>query len=296
MTVLPSPNALRAFEAVSRHLSVNAAAAELFVTAGAISQHIKNLEQMLNTTLFYHANRRIHLTPIGEAYARKLQAAFDLMRSATEDIIHQTTNQLSISVEPAFAMYWLLPRMAKFKQANPDIELHIDASLTLSNLAQNENDVAIRWGKGHYEKLFSHLLVRNEFYPICSPDYLKQHTLKKPADLKKCTLLEEQYSLSVEDFPHWNNWLEHTQQDPSLFKHRISFETGLVLIQAALDGVGVALERELFIKDLVAQKKLIRLFNIDCSEKNSGYYFVCKPERQTEDKVKRFFDWLLGEI
>lgn len=293
---LPPMNSLKAFEAVSRHLSISGAAKELSVTAGAISQQIKHLESLLEIELLHRADRRVYVTKSGEQYGKVLQKAFNLLRQGTADLINSQENKLSISVEPAFAMYWLLPRLVKFQQAFPEIELQLDVTINVSNMTQDDVDVAIRWGSGDYPGLDTNFLMSNELLPVCSPSYYKKHNIQSPGDLCGCNLLEEKFSLSHVNYPTWDHWLQAVGLSPEKFTKRTYFETGFVLIKAALDGIGIAFERSLLVADLLEQKKLIKLFDVSCSEKDSGYYFVCLPDRKSRENVQAFYTWLKNEI
>src|SRR5579872_4071386 len=179
---LPPLNALRVFEATSRLLSAKKASEELHVTPAAISHQIKLLESQLGFPLFKRLNRQLLLTEEGQRYAQVLQEIFKKLSYETEKLTHHQKNLLTLTVEPAFAMYWLIPRLDKFKKQHPHIELRISANSQVIDFKKTNIDMGIRLGSGRYIGLYSTLLFRNQLYPVCSPKLIKKLPLKKPND------------------------------------------------------------------------------------------------------------------
>jgi LysR family glycine cleavage system transcriptional activator len=189
---LPPLNALRAFEAAARHLSMKEAATELAVTPGAISQLVRGLEERIGLPLFHRANRSLSLTEAGQAYFAPLRHAFRQIGEATLRL--QTTpraGMLTLSAPPAFAASWLVPRLGKFRARHPNIELNIATTRRLANFIADGVDVAIRHGLGHYPGLRCDRITPIAMIPVCSPRVLTTRAPRKPADLLRLPLLHD---------------------------------------------------------------------------------------------------------
>lgn len=292
---LPPLNAIRAFEATSRHLSATRAAAELHITPAAISHQIKILESYFETKLFKRLNRQLLLTDAGQNYALALQDIFNRLKEETKKITKHQQTSLSITVEPAFAMYWLVPRISKFKKLHPGIDLKIDASYEVVDFKKNQIDLGIRCSQGKHPGLVSTLLFRNELYTVCNPCILEKQPLNKPNDLKQHVLLHETAAISYPDYPNWEIWLKAAganEVDPAM---GLFFETGYLLIQAALDGQGIALERRAFVESLIEKGRLVRPFNFSLKQKTGGYHLVIPEHRVNDPKIEAFRKWMLSE-
>jgi LysR family glycine cleavage system transcriptional activator len=183
---LPPLNALRAFEAAGRHLSLTKAAAELHVTPAAISHQVKSLEEWLGVPLFRRLNRAILLTDAGQGCLKGLRDGFDRLSEAVESVrVHAATGPLTVSVAPSFASKWLVPRLDVFRRAHPQIDVRIDASTRLADFSRDDIDLAIRYGRGHYPGLGIDRLLTEEVFPVCSPKLRRGHpALRQPADLR----------------------------------------------------------------------------------------------------------------
>jgi len=194
---LPPLNAIRAFEAAARHLSFTRAADELHVTQAAVSHQIKVLEDALGVVLFERRNNMVLLTEAGQLGLpgihdsfEKLAAAIERMRTAASG------DMLCVTTTPGFAAKWLVPRLERFRMAHPDIEVRIDASTHLVDLARENVDVCIRFGAGTYAGLDSELLFKVEVFPVCSPDLIEgPHPLRVPDDLRWQTLLHTNWAV-----------------------------------------------------------------------------------------------------
>lgn len=295
---LPPLNALRAFEATSRHLSAKKAAEELFVTPAAISHQLKELESFLGVQLFKRLHRQLLLTEAGKNYSVSVQDIFNRIIGETKKITQSQTNALSISVEPAFAIHWLIPRLSSFKKHCPNIDLRISASYELVDFSKTDIDMAIRWGKGQSAGLVSTLLFHNELYPVCSPKLIKrQHPLRTPNDLKYYTLLHETTALKYPNYPNWGTWLKAAGADQVDPESGIFIETGYLLLQAAINGQGFALERRAFTESAIKEGYLIKPFAFGVTEKKpSGYFLVFSEERNQDAKLLAFREWILSEL
>ncbi len=253
---LPPLNALRAFEAAARHLSFTRAAEELHVTQAAISHQVKSLEEQLERKLFRRLNRALLLTDDGQAYLPSVSRAFTLLKEATDDLLSkQAQGPLTVSALPSFAARWLVPRLGRFRQIRPDIDLRIDPTAALSDFAGGDVDVSIRYGRGKYPGLRSEWLMTEDIFPVCSPSLLEgPHPLREPRDLEHQVLLHD------DGHADWRTWLLAAgadRVDPT--RGPIFTDSGMV-IQASMAGQGVALARGVLAADELAAGRLVRPF------------------------------------
>ena len=239
---LPPLNTLRAFEASCRYLSFTKAADELFVTQAAISHQIKTLEEALEVKLFRRLNRALMLTEEGQILLPAVQEALGILGDAVGKLREQEkTGTLTVSMLPSFASSWMVPRLGRFQAAHPDIDLRISANFDLVDFDRDDVDVAIRWGKGEYPGLTSVHLMTEELFPVCSPDLVSRadHPLKCPEDLKYHTLLHDDMRTD------WRMWLLAADVDGVDPDRGVSLNQSDMVLQAAIDGQGVALGRSI---------------------------------------------------
>lgn len=209
---VPPLNALRAFEAAARHLSLVAAANELCVTPAAISHQIKGLEDYLQVALFKRVKRRVVLTDQGQLILPELKQAFALIEHAMGNLANaESRNVITVSATPAFAAKWLLPRIHLFRRRHPEIDVRLDATHDVEDLERSQVDLAIRFGTGNYPGLESRPLrpgIPEMVFPVCSPALLGgKHPLKQPADLQHHTLLHDETIKGAGVLPSWQTWL-----------------------------------------------------------------------------------------
>lgn len=292
---LPPLRALRAFESAARHLSFSQAAAELGVTPGAISHQIKSLENWLGAPLFKRMTRSLCLTEAGEAALPLLTEGFERLAGGVARMhARKDDNLLTISVSPGFGSLWLVPRLDRFRRQHPEIEVRIDGTDRLVDIAGGEADVAIRYGPGGYTDLQSHRLFGMRATPVCSPDLLERGSaLRSPADLAQHTLLHVEWK---EAEGSWRTWLlaaGETDVDP--FKGP-RFTKEEMAVRAALGGEGVALIGDRMAADHLASGRLVRPFSAEMSTPLIFAYFLLAPfDRQDDHKINCFRDWLLAE-
>jgi LysR family glycine cleavage system transcriptional activator len=290
---LPPLIAVRYFEAAARHLSFTKAAQELHVTHSAVSHQIKALEEWLGVPLFRRLNRSLMLTEAGQAYARPVRESLEKLGEASRALrSREQTGTLTVSVLPSFAAKFLVPRLGGFRRAHADIDVRISANERLVDFAREDVDVAIRYGRGNWPGLRVDRLVRENIFPVCSPQLLAGPiALRVPADLLQHTLMHES------DWPEsmWGRWLADAGVKAEQLKPSLSFNYSSLMIQAAIDGLGVALSQEALVRDDLASGRLVRPFNIDMP--GDYAYYVVTPEAGAErPKVKAFREWLLAEI
>jgi len=293
-TRLPSLNGLRAFEAAARHLSFTAAATELNVTQTAISHQIRRLEAELGIRLFVRQNRSLTLTAEAREYLPGIRAAFNDLRLATDRLLRKDNDRvLTVSTLASFAAKWLLPRLSSFQQAHPEIDVRITSSMALVDFRRDDVDAAIRYGRGHWSGLRADWLTADELFPVCSPELLKGgKPLKSPEDLAHHTLLHT--SGGYDD--DWRLWLTAAGLPPVISKQPgLSFDLILMTVQAAIDGLGVALGRTTYVQDDIAKGRLVVPFKIALPA-DAGFYLVSPQARAESPKLAAFRRWLLASV
>ncbi len=293
---LPPLNALRAFEAAARHLSFTKAAAELHVTQAAISHQVKTLEEHLSLSLFRRLNRRLMLTEAGQIYLPVLRDAFDSIATGTGRLHQdQDSGALHISVLPSLAAKWLLPRMSRFRDRHPDIDVMVSANNKLIDFSADSIEMAIRYGMGHYPGLRTDLLLRDEVFPVCSPSLLEGATpLAAPEDLSHHTLLHDEVSRQDES-PDWRSWLQAAGVSGVDWQRGPGFSDSSMVIEAAAAGQGVALaHRWLAAADLESGRIIVPFGPVVPSR--FAYYIVSPPAVAEHRRVRLFRDWLLEEV
>jgi len=290
MADLPPLDALRVFEAAARRLSFAAAAEELHLTASAVSHRIKALEEQLGLVLFERLTRKVQLTPAGRAYAAAVADAIAILREATRRLAVEANRPLTASVTPLFGARWLLPRLSRFELAHPGITVRLISTIRMADFVTDGVDCAVRFGGGTWPGLAAHRLMSLDYVPVCAPSLVRQGKLKTPADLARQTLLHAEATSDA-----WRMWLlaaGATGVDP---------ESGQVLsdttaaIQAAIDGIGVAISDRKFIARELKERKLVTPFPIDMPS-GGAFYFVYPEARADDRRIATFRDWVLAEL
>ncbi len=287
---LPPLNALRAFEAAARHLSFTKAAEELNVTQAAISHQVKALEQHLGLKLFRRLNRALLLTEQGQVCLGTAREAFDRIAETAERLrSNDARGTLTVSLLPSFAAKWLVPRLGRFRQAHPDIDVRVAPDERLVDFARDDVDVGIRYGDGRYPGLHTVRLLEEEVFPVCSPALgTEGHPLRTPADLAHHTLLHD------EGHDGWRTWLLAASLPEIEPTRGPIFTDSSNLVQAAVEGQGVALARGALAAADLAAERLTRPFALSLPAAYA-YYIVCPKATADTPKVKAFTTWLLDE-
>ena len=290
MPRLPSLNGLRAFEAAARHLSFTRAASELNVTQTAISHQIKRLEDELGIRLFVRQNRSLALTPQARDYLPLVRAAFDDLRLATELLVRKDNGKvLTVSTIASLAAKWLLPRLISFQEAHPGIDVRITTSTSLVDFRKDDVDAAIRYGRGHWPGARAEWLMADELFPVCSPALLQgDKPLRCPEDLAHHTLL--QASGGYDD--DWRLWLTAAGLPVEISRQSsLSFDLLFMTVQAAIDGLGVAIGRTAYVQDDIAKGRLVVPFKMALPS-DAGFYLVTPEGRTDAPKLTAFRQWL----
>jgi len=284
--------ALQTLEAAVRHRSFARAAEELHVTPAAVSQQIKQLEDLLGYALFTREAGGLQATPPSQSVLGQLGNTFDgLERISNQLRSAQTNRPLVISLPPAFASRWLIPRLERFQMQQPKIELRLLASTRPVNFDTEDVDMAVRYGHGRYPGLHVERLREENMLVVAHPRL--RHDLQTPADLSKATLLH--YTAPNDPaFPDWLTWLHSAGISTEAPLRIREFDDINLVIEAAVSGLGVGMVWQSLVEEDIAIGRLIALFPEQ--PLSSAYHFVCPQQRLTLPGVVAFRDWLLGEI
>lgn len=292
---LPPLNPLRAFEVAARHLSFTKAADEMFVTPSAVGHQVKTLEEHLGMALFIREAKTLTLTAAGRAYLPSVQEAFRVLIDATRQLSTELAQVLRVDIPPTFAAKWLIPRLDRFVKAHPEIDIEVSTNSSPPDFARDIYDVAIRFGSGYYPGLHSEMCLAVNVFPVCSPDLLHgEHPLREPADLKHHTLLHDASTYSNGSNPHWSAWLKLAgalDVDPT---RGLSFTPSHLVINAAIDGLGVALAKDSWVEQDLLAGRLVRPFEVSLPVE-SAYYMVFPMHRAGDVRIATFVDWVRSE-
>ena len=292
MRDLPPTAALRAFEVATRHATFTSASEELHVTQSAVSHQLKHLEDIWGLQLFQRG-KSLRLTPEGAALAPIVREFFMKLEATLSDLREQKGRvRLKVSTTYSFALKWLLPRLPSLSQQHPDILITLETSDKAIHFSSNESDVAIRLGNGNYPGLHSEFLLREQIFPVASPELLNRFgTPHDPAELLRYPLLTRDGADLV---PKWEAWFQHVGVGISALKESVRFADTNMTIEAALLGQGVALARSGHVEAQLSDGRLLRLFNEPFASP-VAYYFVCPKGIETQPHVISFREWLLAE-
>jgi LysR family glycine cleavage system transcriptional activator len=285
---LPPLSTLRPFEAAARLESFSRAADELHITHGAVSHQVRALEDHLGAALFARHGKRVTLTAAGRVFAERVRGALDDIARAADALRARREDRLTVSVLPSFASRWLMPRLIRFMDANPGIEVNVNASTALVDFAREEIDVAIRFGPGPWPGLVCEKFLEDEYFPVASPKFNRGKMPKAPKDLLGMRLMRE-------DRQEWERWFAAAGLPPDQAFEGPSFNDSTYSLQAAARGEGVALGRRSIVGEDLERGTLKRLFDIavPCRE---SYWFVSPKETAQAAPVKAFRDWVKAEL
>lgn len=296
MAFIPPLKAVWYFESAARHLSFSKAAEELNVTHSAISHQIKALEEWVGQPLFERGARSLKLTEAGATFLSPVRSAFQQLAQAGQDVRQATRGgPLTVSVLPSLASKWLVPRLYDFRDRHPEIDVRISATERLEQIGQGDIDVAIRYGRGAWPDLAAELLLRDDLFPICSPKLLTcEKPLKEPKDIANFTLLSDN-DWRPARFDFWHRWIEKAGIAELELKAGITFNFSNLMIQAATEGLGIALGNTMLAGDDLKAGRLVRPFDLSV-QLDTGYYVVYARGALKRPKVKAFRDWLIEQI
>ncbi len=292
---LPPLNALRAFETAARHLNFSRAADELSVTPGAVSQQIQNLEDYVGASLFRRTPRGLLLTDAAQAALPALREAFDRLSEAASLLTAAVDGRrLTLTAAPSFAAKWLMPRLGRFEEAHPQVDVWLSADMDLVDFATGEVDVAIRYGAGPYTGLEAVRLMSETVTPVMSPELMQTNPLHQPADLARHVLLHDGSPDADESCPDWSMWLAARGVRGIDGQRGPRFNQSSLVVEAAVAGRGVALAKSTLARDDLEAGRLVAPMAITTSV-DFAYHVVHPKAKGRLPQVKAFVAWITAE-
>ena len=308
---LPPLNALKAFEATARHMSVKKAAAELNVTPAAVSHQVKALEDYLGVQLFHRRNRALALTDAARACLPTLRAGFDSLAQAVERLrAHKSSGMLTVSAAPSFAARWLMLRLHRFLEAHPEVDVRVSARLRQVSKGGRgvaaeratvdawlaDSDVAILYGRGDYPGFRVDHLLSLTVTPICSPKLVtdRRHPLVRPRDLRQQMLLHDDTGELYDGESFWEVWLKAAGVEGVDTTRGPHFSHAVLAFEAAAEGHGVVAAMPVLAESDLNAARLVTPFALRVPL-GSAYYLVCSEAAATRPAVAAFREWLLAE-
>jgi DNA-binding transcriptional LysR family regulator len=289
---LPALDLLVGFEAAARHLSFTKAGEELYLTQSAVSRQIKDLEEQLGVPLFERRHRALALTPEGRQFYAAAAQVLVTMRAATDSLRSRTGRQtIAVTTTHSFAALWLIPRLAGFTRAHPEIDVRITADTRVQDLDRDGLDVAVRHGPPSLAGPNAIRLFGERVFPVCSPKLLARKPLKKPEDLRNHVLLQYDDPDGRHPWLHWKTWLEVAGIADLRPSGTLSFSGYEQIIPAAVAGHGVALGRTPLVKDLLASKELVAPFK-SSADPARAYFAIVSRRAGSRPEVTAFIGWL----
>ncbi|EKF43608.1 LysR family transcriptional regulator [Nitratireductor indicus C115] len=281
-------NGLRALEAVGRLGSLRAAAAELGVSVGAVSQQIIKTEAQLGSAIFERSGRGVVPTPLGRRFLDRLTIGFQTLDTAVAMALHNDDSVLTISVAPVFASKWLVPRLAAYARAHPETKLRLEAAIDLVNPDSSDIDLAIRVGEGGWRNVRSEMLLPQEIFPVCAPALTDR--LKAPRDILKAPVIRD-----INSNIDWNVWLKPLGLDEQELAEGDTFTDAALCLDAAIAGQGVMLAWHTLAHDALRAGRLVAPFPQRATTRFS-YWLVTSANRPEPAKVRVFKAWIRAEI
>ncbi|CAN7414650.1 LysR substrate-binding domain-containing protein [Mesorhizobium amorphae] len=281
-------NGLRAVETVARLGSLAAAASELGVSVSAVSQQIKRTEKQLGQTLFERTPGGLVPTEFGVVFTARLSAGFRELAQAVALAGEVSECTLVVSVAPAFASKWLLPRLSRHFTRHPNVLLRIDASGRIADLDHSDIDIGIRMGDGKWPGVRAELLLAQEVFPVCAPSIATK--LRSIEDLAQtCAITDERSMIS------WDSWFEAAGVEPVTFLKGARFTDPMLCLESAIAGHGVMLAWQLLTADALTDGRLVAPFGVR-AESGLGYWMVTSVTKAESRKVRDFKAWIREEI
>jgi LysR family glycine cleavage system transcriptional activator len=292
---IPSLQSLLAFEAASRHLSFTRAAQELELTQTAISHQIKTLEDRLGTKLFVRRRNVLMLTPVAREYLNSVHEAISLLSISTDRARKKKTNTfLTVTCLPTYAVKCLIPALPEFQSLHPDITVHVATSSTFDEFDRKNYDVAIRYGSGRWGAMRSDRLHGEEYFPVCTPALMDQ--VGAGADAERLARFRQIrtyfYSMYQDD---WPAWMEAAEMKHIEFAGEAVFHLQLTSLEAAVNGVGLAIGRTPLVNGDLAAGRLVAPFRQRVSS-SSAYHVTSPSDKAKLKKVEIFREWILGRL
>ena len=290
MAALPPITNLIAFEAVARRRSFSHAAAELHLTASAISHQIARLERHMDIKLFERSAHCVRLSPAGEQYLSRVAGALSAIAAATDDMRQGVSNGLYVHCSPSLATLWLMPRLHLFAQAHPEISLNLSAAHTHSEFALGQVDMDIRYGAPQWPDLVVEPLFEERIVPLASPALIREHRLKRPEQLLRAPLIQSNVSVV-----QWSDWFNTFSDKRAPDRFTLRFDRAHMSLDAAAQGLGIALESTTTGSKHLAEGQLRPEFGIDKCIRVKAHFAVFPARHATRPPVEAFLAWLHSE-
>jgi LysR family transcriptional regulator, glycine cleavage system transcriptional activator len=289
-------NALRAFEATARLGSYVRAAGELGVTPAAVGQHVRLLEGQFGSVLFERQGKKLAPTEAARAVLPDIKDAFDRLAHAAERLRESRRPPgVTVTLPPSFAAKWLIPRIESFRMAHPDVDVRLDTTDRLADLAREHIAVGIRYGAGRYPGLEATLLMEEDVFPVCSPALLTRvRKLRTPDDLAHFRLIHDTTMESHASFPSWTTWLRRAGASKVDARRGLRINSSIMALQAAIEGQGVALARSVIAAGDLEEGRVIRPLQPSCPT-GYAYYLVYPAGLPLSRSASAFCHWLKQE-
>ncbi len=285
----PLPN-LQAFEAVARRHSFALAAAELHLTASAISHQVARLESHLGVRLFERSAHAVRLSPAGESYLSRIAGALGAISAATDDLQQGVSNSLYVHCSPSLASLWLMPRLRSFALAYPQIVLNLSASHTHSDFGLGQADLDIRYGVPRWPDVVVEPLFEEAILPLASPAFIRQHRLQRTEQLFDVPLIRSTISVV-----QWADWFRRFTDKHAPERFGVRFDRAQLALDSATQGLGVALESATMAGGHLTEGKLRPVFGLDKAIKVKAHFAVYPARHARRQPVEAFLAWLHGE-
>lgn len=287
MGLVPPVNNLLAFEAVARRRNFAQAAAELNLTASAISHQVARLESQLGVRLFERSSHGVRLSSAGESYLARVAGALQAIAAATDDLRQGVSNSLYVHCAPSFATLWLMPRLREFAEAYPEISLNLSAAHTHSDFGFGQADIDIRYGVPQWPDLVTEPLFEERIVPLASPAFIQEHRLKRPEDLLDVALIQSNVSVV-----QWPDWFSRFTDKRVPDRFALRFDRAQMSLEAATQGLGVALESTTIGGRHIAEGRLRPVFGVEKAIKVKGHFAVYPARHSKRAPVEAFLAWL----
>jgi len=290
MASLPAVTHLLAFEAVARRRSFAIAATELHLTASAVSHQVARLESELGVRLFERNAHGVRLSVAGERYLERVGGALKAIGAATEDLRQGMGNSLYVHSAPTLASLWLMPRLRRFAEACPDISLNLSAAHTHSDFGLGQADLDIRYGVPQWGDLVVEPLFEERIVPLASPAFIREHRLKRIDQLLEVPLIQSNVSVV-----QWSDWLKRFSDKRAPERFSLRFDRAQMSLDAATQGLGVALESATNAERHLADGRLRPVFGLDKAMHVKAHFVVYPAKHAQRASVEAFLAWLHGE-
>jgi DNA-binding transcriptional LysR family regulator len=290
MASLPPITNLQAFEAVARRRSFALAASELHLTASAISHQVTRLESHLGVRLFERSAHGVRISAAGELYLSRVGGALSSIAAATDDLRQGVSNSLYVHSAPSIASLWLMSRLHGFALAYPDIALNLSSAHTPSDFELGQADIDIRYGVPNWPGLVIEPLFEERILPLASPAYIQAHRLKRPEQLLGVKLIQSNVSVV-----QWSDWFAAFTDKRAPERYTVRFDRAQMSLDAATQGLGVALESATIAGRHISERKLRPVFGLDKAIKVKAHFAVYPARHAKRPPVEAFLAWLHGE-